>query len=228
MLTVALVAGVASFASPCVLPLVPAYLAMLTGLSLEGWSGRRRQVLAHAVLFVLGFTLVFVLWGAAATVLGRLLGRYMDWLQRLGGILLILLGLHMLRAISLPFLYREQTLRSVRSEVGYVASFLTGVFFFAGWVPCVGPVLMAILALAGNSQSVYQGMALLSVYSLGLGVPFLLLALFAGYLIPWVRRFSRAGRWVEIASGTLVIAIGVTIFFDVLVVLARYQSLFGL
>lgn len=227
-LTVALLAGLASFASPCVLPLVPAYLGMLTGLNLEGWANRRYQVLAHAGLFVFGFTLLFVASGAMATAFGRLLSRNMVLLQRLGGIALVLLGLHMLRILPLPFLYREQSLRSVRPEVGYFASFLTGVFFFSGWVPCVGPVLMAILALAGSSQTVGRGVLLLSVYSLGLGLPFVLIALFAGSLLPFLRRLSRVSRWVEIVSGILVIAIGVVIFTDSLMVLAHIGSLFGL
>lgn len=227
-LTVAFLAGVASFASPCVLPLVPAYLGMLTGLSLDGWAAGRGRLLAHAALFVLGFSFLFVLSGAAATALGRSLGRQLPWLQRLGGIALVALGLHLTGVLRLPFLLRQRSLRSSANPgMGYVASFLTGAFLFTGWVPCVGPVLMAIYMLAGGSETVSQGVLLLGVYSAGLGLPFLLVAIFAGYAVPLIRRFSRAARWVEVASGVLVIAVGLAVFFDALVVLSRYGSLIG-
>ena len=212
------------------LPLVPAYLGMLTGLSLEREAADRRLVLLHAVLFVLGFSLLFVLWGAAATALGRLLGQHLPWIQRLGGVGLVVLGLHLLGVVRIPFLYRERSLRSesLRPGAGYLASFMAGAFFFSGWVPCVGPVLAAILMLSASSQTVGQGALLLAVYSLGLGIPFVAMALFAGYLVQWVRRFGRASRWVEVASGVMVILIGLAVFFDTLVVLSQYPSWFGI
>ncbi|MHB0878535.1 MAG: cytochrome c biogenesis CcdA family protein [Anaerolineae bacterium] len=213
-LGVALLAGLASFASPCVLPLVPAYLGMLTGVSLESYQGRRFEAVLRSLLFVLGFSLVFIAWGAAASVLGRLVSGQMLLLQRLGGIVLVLLGLHLTGLLKLPFLYRERSLRRLAPGASYLASFLTGVFFFAGWVPCVGPVLTAILLLAGKSETVYQGAGLLALYCIGLGLPFVVIALFADALIPRLRRLSRLTRWVEIASGVLVIAIGLAIFFD--------------
>jgi len=227
-LAVAFVAGVASFASPCVLPLIPAYLGMLTGLNLASMGKRRLEVVTHALLFVAGFSLLFVLTGAAATALGRSLSLYLPWFQRLGGAFLVLLGLHMLRVLPLPFLYGEQTLRGLKPGAGYLASFVTGLVFFAGWVPCVGPVLAAIFMLASTTATVYRGMALLAAYSLGLGLPFLAIALFAGYLLPYLRRLGRLARWVEVASGLLVIIIGVAVFFDSLAMFARYGSLFGL
>jgi len=223
---VAFLAGLASFASPCVLPLVPAYLGMLTGLSLDGLAEHRSQVLTDALLFVLGFSLVFVGWGAAATAIGRLISQHMVWVQRVGGICLVLFGLHLVGALRLPILYREHSLRSVRSRTGYLASFLTGVFFFAGWVPCVGPVLAAILMLAGKSETIWNGIGLLGAYSLGLGLPFLLMAFFAGYVLPVVPRLGRATRWIEATSGVIVMAIGIAIFFDTLVVFSRYPTWF--
>jgi len=203
---------------------VPAYLGMLTGLNLEGLGKQRYQALAHATLFVAGFSLLFALSGAAATALGQALSRYMTWIQRLGGIFLVLMGLHLLRIVPLPFLYREQSLRSLRPEAGYLASFLTGMVFFAGWVPCVGPVLAAILMLASSTAAVSRGTTLLLAYSLGLGLPFLIMAMFAGYLLPCLRRFNRAVRWAEVVSGILVILIGVAVFFDTLVVFSRYVT----
>lgn len=141
----------------------------------------------------------------------------------------MVLGLHLTGVIRLPFLMRERSLRGAANPgMGYAASFLTGVFLFTGWVPCVGPVLMAIYMLAGGSETVGQGVMLLGVYSAGLGVPFLLVALFAGYMIPLMRRFSRAAHWVEVGSGVLVVAVGLAVFFDALTVLARYGSFLGL
>ncbi|NLT43007.1 MAG: cytochrome C biogenesis protein [Anaerolineae bacterium] len=227
--TVAFLAGVASFASPCVLPLVPAYLGMLAGLGMEGWAARRGQVLLHAVLFVLGFSLLFVISGAAATALGRALSRQLPWLQRVGGLALVLLGLHLIGVVRIPFLARNRSLSgSAKPGAGYLASFLTGMFLFAGWVPCVGPVLMSIYMLAGGSDTVGQGIGLLGAYSLGLGLPFLVVALFADWVIPRLRRLGRAARWVEILSGLLVIAVGLAIMFDALSVLARYGSFLGM
>ncbi len=227
--TAAFLAGVVSFASPCVLPLVPAYLGMLTGLSLENWAGRRWQVLGHALFFVLGFSLLFIVSGAAATALGRALYQYMTVIRQVGGVILVILGLHMLGLIRIPLLYRPRSLAvSAKPGAGYAASFLTGMVLFSGWVPCVGPVLMAIYMLAGSSTTVGQGALLLAVYSAGLAVPFLAVALFAGYLIPYLRRFSRLTRWVEMLSGILVIVIGIAIFFDTFVVLSRFTNSLGL
>lgn len=227
--TVALLAGVASFASPCVLPLVPAYLGMLAGLTLEGWAARRWQVLLHALLFVLGFSLLFIVTGAAATALGRTLSRQLPRLQRVGGLALVVLGLHLMGVIQIPFLLRTRDLSgAAKPGAGYLASFLTGMFLFTGWVPCVGPVLMAIYMLAGGSETLGQGVVLLAAYSAGLGLPFLLVAVFAGALIPRLRRLGRAARWVEVVSGLLVIGVGLAVFFDALAVLARYGSFLGL
>jgi cytochrome c-type biogenesis protein len=217
-LSVALLAGLASFASPCVLPLVPAYLGMLTGVSLESWQGRRLEVVARSLLFVLGFSLLFIAWGAAASIIGRLVSGQMLLLQRIGGIILVLLGLHLTGILRLPFLYRERSLRRLTPGAGYLAAFLTGIFFFAGWVPCIGPVLTAILLLAGRSDTVLQGAGLLALYCVGFGLPFVVIALFADAILPRLRRLSRLTRWVEIGSGVLVIAIGLAIFFD------RYSS----
>jgi cytochrome c-type biogenesis protein len=226
-LLVALVAGIASFASPCVLPLVPAYLGMLTGISLESDEGHRSGLVPRALLFVLGFSLLFIASGAAATVFGQLVGRNLGLLRRLGGVALVFLGLHLTRILPLPFLYRERSLRGIGAGQGYVAAFLTGAFFFTGWLPCVGPVLAAILVLAGGSDTVLQGVGLLALYCAGLGLPFVAIAVFADFLLPLLRRLNRATRWVEFASGLLVIAIGVAILLDKIALLARFQSVAG-
>ena len=222
-LTVALVAGLLSFASPCILPLVPAYLGMLTGISLDSAQERRFGLVARALFFVLGFSLLFVASGATATILGRLVRHNLASLRYLGGLALILLGLHLMGVLRLPFLYRERSLRGMAPGAGYLSAFLTGVFFFAGWVPCVGPVLATILGLASGSDTVLQGVGLLAVYSAGLGIPFIAIALFADQLLPRLRRLNRATRWMEFASGLLVIGIGLAILFDKIALLARFQ-----
>ncbi|HEX6615706.1 MAG TPA: cytochrome c biogenesis protein CcdA, partial [Gemmatimonadales bacterium] len=171
-LVVAFAAGLLSFLSPCVLPLVPSYIGFLTGMSLPEMSGRRRAALGHAVLFVLGFSLVFMLLGASATALGRALNYYQVWLQRIGGILIIAFGLVCLGVIKVGFLNQEHRLQMEHKPMGYLGSALVGMAFAAGWTPCIGPVLGGILGLAATSQDLGRGMLLLAVYSAGLAVPF--------------------------------------------------------
>ena len=168
---VAFAAGLLSFLSPCVLPLVPSYIGFLTGMSLDDVTVRRRAALAHALLFVLGFSLVFILLGASATALGRALNYYQVWLQRIGGGLIILFGLVCLGVIKADFLSRERRVEVEQKPVGYLGSALVGMAFGAGWTPCIGPVLGAILGLAATSQDLSRGVLLLASYSAGLAVP---------------------------------------------------------
>jgi cytochrome c-type biogenesis protein len=161
-LVVAFAAGLLSFLSPCVLPLVPSYIGFLTGMSLPEMSGRRRVALGHAFLFVLGFSLVFILLGASATALGRALNYYQIWLQRIGGALIILFGLICLGVIRAGFLSQERRLEVEQKPVGYLGSALVGMAFAAGWTPCIGPVLGGILGLAATSHDVSRGMLLLA------------------------------------------------------------------
>ena len=156
-LTVAFAAGLLSFLSPCVLPLVPSYIGFLTGMSLPEVSERRRAALGHALLFVLGFSLVFILLGASATALGRALNYYQHWLQRVGGALIIGFGLVCLGVIKVGFLTRERRVQVEHKPVGYVGSVLVGMAFAAGWTPCIGPVLGAILGLAATSNDLTRG-----------------------------------------------------------------------
>ena len=227
---ISFLAGLLSFASPCVLPLVPAYLGLLSGQA-SGWGRvRSAEALAHGAAFVGGFSLVFVLWGASATAIGKAVGRQLPWLQRAGGLFLILLGLHLAGALRLPFLYRLQlpVPAAARRSGGYLSAFLAGAFVFCGWVPCVGPVLTAILFLASKAQTVAQGAFLLATYCLGLGLPFLVLAAFAGPLLQRLKRLGRAARALEVVSGLLVAGIGLAALADWFVVLARYSAWFGL
>jgi cytochrome c-type biogenesis protein len=208
-LFVAFAAGLLSFLSPCVLPLVPSYIGFLTGMSLSEMSGRRRVALGHALLFVLGFSLVFVLLGASATALGRALNYYQLWLQRIGGVLIIGFGLVCLGVIRAGFLSGERRVQVEHKPVGYLGSALVGMAFGAGWTPCIGPVLGAILGLAATSQDLGRGMLLLAAYSAGLALPFLAAALALDSFLGWFQRFRRYLPWVMRVSGVLLIFVGV-------------------
>jgi len=207
-LLVAFAAGLLSFLSPCVLPLVPSYIGFLTGMSLPEMSGRRRVAVAHALLFVLGFSLVFVLLGASATALGRALNYYQVWLQRVGGVLIIGFGLVCLGVIKAGFLSQERRVQVDQKPVGYLGSALVGMAFGAGWTPCIGPVLGAILGLAATSQDLARGVLLLAVYSAGLAVPFLVAAVALDSFLGWFQRFRRYLPWVMRVTGVLLIFVG--------------------
>ncbi len=227
-LALAFVGGLLSFASPCVLPLVPAYLGYLGGGTVSGMVDDKKAGVLHSLVFVAGFSLVFVVLGASVSVLSRWLSHYLVWIQRIGGIVLIVFGLHTLGLLQIPFLYYEKRAEMKRAGVGYLSSFLMGVIFSAGWVPCVGPILAGILLLASSTQTALQGAFLLLVYSLGLGVPFVLAGFAVGSLTKWIRRAGRYMRWVSVISGILLILIGVAIFTDTLRLLSAYGGVFNL
>ncbi|MHB9032269.1 MAG: cytochrome c biogenesis CcdA family protein [Anaerolineae bacterium] len=208
-LIAAFAAGLLSFFSPCVLPLVPVYLGYMAGTAAatSHGSGNLRLFL-HAVFYVIGFSLVFVLLGAAAALIGSLSGRLLPVLIRVGGILLIILGLHLCGLIKIPFLYMDKHLEVDRGAKGYWASFIVGIVFAAGWTPCIGPVLASILLLAANSQTVGHGALLLAVYSLGLGIPFLVAGGLFNLILPLVRKMGRAARVFNYIGGALLIVMG--------------------
>lgn len=205
-LAIAFGAGILSFLSPCVLPLVPAYLVNLAGESALSGADRRRTV-AHAAAFVAGFSIVFTLLWVVIAVLGSFGGVFVDWLQKIAGFALIVLGMHMLGLITIPFLERATDLRLEGRASGFRRSILIGIAFGAGWTPCIGPYLALILTILLNADLV-SGAVLLLAYSLGLGVPFLLVAAGLGSVrraLDWVRRHIRA---VNAVGGTLVIIMG--------------------
>jgi cytochrome c-type biogenesis protein len=208
-LLVAFAAGLLSFLSPCVLPLVPSYIGFLTGMSLPEMTDRRRAALAHALLFVAGFSLVFVLLGASATALGRALNYYQHWLQRIGGALIIGFGLVCLGVIRVGALSQERRVHVEHKPVGYLGSALVGMAFGAGWTPCIGPVLGAILGLAATTQDLSRGMLLLAAYSAGLAVPFLIAAVALDSFLRWFQGFRRYLPWVMRVSGALLVFVGV-------------------
>ncbi len=208
-LLVAFGAGLLSFLSPCVLPLVPSYIGFLTGLSLEEMTSRRRIAFTHALLFVLGFTLVFLLLGATATALGRTLAFHKVWLQRLGGVLIILFGLVCLGVIRADVLLQDKRVHLQDKPLGFLGSVLVGMAFAAGWTPCIGPILGGILGLASASDTLGRGMLLLLGYSAGLAVPFLLAAWAVDRFLGWFQKFRPYLPWVMRISGGLLILVGI-------------------
>ncbi|HEX2190109.1 MAG TPA: cytochrome c biogenesis protein CcdA [Longimicrobiaceae bacterium] len=231
---VAFTAGVLSFLSPCVLPLVPSYATFITGMSLdelqEGSGRRRRTVLTHGVLFILGFTAVFVLLGASATFLGALLSYASRWVEIFGGVLLVLFGLYLLGLLRLPGASREWRVHLADRPVGYLGTVLVGVAFGAGWTPCIGPILGGILTLAATRGSVAEGMGLLAVYSAGLAVPFLAATLLIDRFLGAFRRFRHFLPWVSRASGALLVGVGILLlsgsFTSMAAALARWTPEF--
>ena len=212
-LPAAAVAGVLSFLSPCVLPLVPPYLTYIAGttvedLSGEGVKGARRDVAISAVLFVLGFSTVFVALGATASIFGQVIRAHLDTLSWLAGIAIIGMGLHFLGVFRLAFLYREKRVQ-VEKPVGVWGAYVMGLAFAFGWTPCIGPILAAILAVAGSEDTVARGMILLTAYSAGLGVPFLIAALAVEPFMAFIKRFKRHFGIVEKVVGVLLVLTGI-------------------
>ena len=206
---IAFTAGVLSFLSPCVLPLVPSYVTFVTGLSLEDMSRSRHTALVHSLLFVSGFTAIFVAMGAGATAIGVVLAIYRDWISRVGGMLLVLFGLVLLEVIRVPALARDRRIYLADKPVGYLGSVLVGIAFGAGWTPCIGPVLGGILSLASASASMSRGVGLLFAYSAGLAIPFLLASLAIERFLELFAKMRRGLAWISRVSGVLLILVGV-------------------
>ncbi|PLW77643.1 cytochrome c biogenesis CcdA family protein [Cohaesibacter celericrescens] len=214
-ITGAVLAGFISFVSPCVLPLVPPYLCYMAGVSMDQFTGTNdkqraaSRVFFSAFAFVLGFSTVFVLLGAGASVIGQYLKLYSGILSYVAGAIIIIMGLHFLGVFRIAFLYREARVNVDRKPAGLIGAYLIGLAFAFGWTPCIGPVLATILAVAGTEENVQQGMILLSAYSLGLGIPFLLAAAFASQFMGLMQRFRKHIGTVEKVMGALLVITGV-------------------
>jgi cytochrome c-type biogenesis protein len=220
----ALLAGLVSFLSPCVLSLVPAYVGYLSSRSLTPESAtvaHRWETVTQGLAFVLGFSVVFVALGAAASAIGALLFDARGLLTRVGGVVIILFGLHTLGLIHIPFLeYDTRRQQAADRRLGYLSSALMGVFFSAGWAPCVGPVLGAVLTLALTADALGRGVVLLAAYALGLGIPILFAAAGVGQVAALLRRYRHIMRYASLATGSFLILIGVLVFTDTLQALA--------
>jgi cytochrome c-type biogenesis protein len=217
---IAFSAGLLSFVSPCVLPLVPSYITYITGVSFKeltdvGARSRLRwTTMSHSLCFIIGFSLVFVLMGASATYLGRILVQYQYWIMKGGGVLVILLGIHFTGIIKIPFLQMEQRFEMRKKPLGYAGSFVVGVVFAAGWTPCIGPILSTILIYASASKSVMTGILLLALYSVGLGIPFFLSSLAFNSFLSAFDKMKRYMRVINIVSGLFLIGIGILFLTD--------------
>jgi cytochrome c-type biogenesis protein len=234
-------AGLLSFISPCVLPLVPGYLSYISGLSLDEMRGTavvaggtavavarpaaaRRQVAIASLAFIIGFSLVFIALGAAASAIGQFLIQKQEIFNRIAGAVIIVFGLHTMGVLRIEWLYQERRVQTSRKPAGVFGAGLVGVAFAFGWTPCIGPILAGILALAGSQDTVGQGVQLLAVYSLGLGVPFMATALMINRFFSAMGRIRRHYHTIELVSGALLVIIGLLIFTNRFTVIAKWLT----
>jgi len=220
-------AGLISFLSPCVLPLVPGYLSIISGFSLDQLKGNadsqlRRSVIFSSIMFIFGFSVTFIAEGATATALGKAIITRMPILLKIAGAIIIIFGLHLLGVFRINALYQDKRMHSVQTPRGAAGAFLLGLVFALGWSPCIGPILGTILGLASQQDTVMKGVFLLAIYSLGLGVPFLLTSLGLNQFLSFYSRFKRHFRVLEIVSGVLVLFVGILIVTDSMTMMNQY------
>jgi cytochrome c-type biogenesis protein len=228
-IVIAFTAGVFSFLSPCVLPLVPSYLAFVTGMSLEDLQEGvdRKATFAHSLLFVIGFSSIFIMLGASASFLGQFFRLYEVWIARVGGVIIVVLGMHLAGVFKLTPLMREKRIHLANKPAGYIGTLGVGMAFGAGWTPCIGPILGAILTYGMTQDTMWAGVGLLSVYSLGLAIPFLLASL---ALDKFLQTFQKFRKWIPImekGSGILLIILGILLFTGKFTVLAAWMNRFA-
>ncbi|SNB44737.1 cytochrome c biogenesis CcdA family protein [Geobacter sp. DSM 9736] len=228
----AFIAGLLSFLSPCVLPLIPSYITYITGISFSDLQAEhpthkvRQQTVAHSLLFIGGFTFVFVLMGASATFIGGFLQEHMTLIRKIGGVLIVIFGIHVTGILPIGMLLGEKRVNIHRKPAGYVGSFVVGVAFAAGWTPCIGPILASILMVAATEDTVYHGVALLFIYSMGLAIPFFLSALALHQFLAFFNRFKKHIRIFEIVTGVFLIIVGIMIYSNYLTRLGNLTTIF--
>lgn len=221
-------AGLLSFLSPCVLPLIPSFITYITGLSFADLQAEhpthkvRQLTIIHTLLFIGGFTFVFVLLGASATFVGGFLQEHMATIRKVGGVLIIIFGIHVSGLVPIHLLLGEKRISLHRKPAGYFGSFLVGLAFAAGWTPCIGPILASILMVAATEETISHGIILLLVYSLGLAIPFFLASLAMHQFLVFFNRFKKYIRLLEIVTGVFLVIVGVMIYGNYLNILSRY------
>ena len=224
----AFVAGLLSFLSPCVLPLVPGYVSLISGVGAEELQARNqrlmRSLMGNSLMFIAGFSLVFIALGAVATTIGQLTRDYYGLMTRVAGVVIILFGLHLTGLFRINALYADKRMHNIKGSSTALGAFAVGFAFAFGWTPCIGPILATILALAASQDSVAKGTALLAVYSAGLAVPFLLTSLGIDRFLEFYGRFRKHLRTVEVASGVLLIAVGALVLTRHFTILSGYLS----
>ena len=217
-------AGVVSFLSPCVLPVLPGYLTYLAARSSGREVGQvsRLRILFHGIAFVAGFSIVFIMLGATASAIGRFLYAYREWITRIGGVMIVIFGLQISGWLQFPLLGLEiRKHAEPNPRLGYISSFLMGLFFSAGWTPCVGPTLGIVLTIAGTGASIARGIFLLALYSLGLGLPFIITALAIDRVGIWMRRMTNLTRYVTLAAGIFLVPVGILLILGQLNILGE-------
>ena len=215
-------AGVLSFLSPCVLPLIPSYITFVTGVSLDDLDKARRSAFIHALLFVAGFTIVFLALGATASLVGRVFFAYRDWLARLGGALIIVFGLYLLGVFRWGAMDRDRRVHISDKPMGYLGSAVVGMAFGAGWTPCIGPILGGILAYTSSTADLGQGMKYLGAYSAGLALPFIVAAVAIRQFLGFFARIRTKLEWVTRAAAIMLIALGLLLVTNYFTILATY------
>ncbi|MEA1900861.1 MAG: cytochrome c biogenesis protein CcdA [Thermodesulfobacteriota bacterium] len=206
-------AGLLSFFSPCILPIIPSYFTFITGFSIEELTTDcnaeiRRKVFLSTVSYVLGFSFVFVLMGASASLFGNIIYKYSNFIRITGGILIIIFGMHLIGLIRIRQLYHDKRIHIVKKPLHFLGPFLIGMAFAAGWSPCIGPLLGSILVLASNQENVWQGVMLLVAYSAGLAMPFVLVSIFVNFMLKFIKKASKILNYVNIFAGIFLILIG--------------------
>lgn len=233
-LFIAFSAGFLSFVSPCVLPVVPSYISYITGLSLEeltspeGRARAREAAIKNSLMFIGGFSTIFILLGASATLIGRFFLMYQSAIRQIGGLLIVFFGLYIMGLIKPSLLMRDARFHFQNKPAGYLGSYLVGIAFGAGWTPCVGPILGSILLYASASGSVATGIMLLTVYSLGLGLPLFLSSIGVQSFLAYSRKTSRYMRWISATSGVFLVAVGLLIFTNSLTRLTSFFTQVGI
>jgi len=211
----AFLAGLLSFFSPCVLPLIPAYFTFITGYSLEelteGNIEIRKKVILSTISFVLGFSVVFILMGGSASYLGGLIYKYKNLIRIIGGVLIIILGIHLTGVFRIRSLEFEKRIQIQKKPIHFLGTFIIGMAFGAGWSPCIGPLLGSILIVAGSQETIGQGMVLLGVYSAGLALPFVIISVFINFLLVFMKRASKVLKYVNVVAGILLILVGLVL-----------------
>lgn len=217
-------AGLLSFFSPCVLPMIPAYISYLTGTSIKELkeNSQKRLIIYKAIGFILGFSLIFIIMGASVTTIGKLFLEHKELLRKVGGILVIVFGIHTMGVIKLSFLYREKRVLKMDKYQGSFYSVFLGMAFAAGWTPCIGPILSSILIVATSLDSIGKGILLLGSYSLGMAVPFLFMAMAIGSISNYLKRIAKYYTAIKIISGVLLIAMGILIYTNKLAIINQY------
>lgn len=233
-LFIAFAAGLLSFVSPCVLPLVPSYITYITGLTLEELTtqterkGVRAIIIANSLLFIAGFSIVFIAFGASASLVGQLLVTYQDFIRKLGGVLIVVFGLYVMGILKIKFLMAEKRMHLKSRPAGYVGSVLVGVTFAAGWTPCVGPILGTILVYASTTDSMLTGVELLSSYSLGIGLPLFITALAVDSFLNYFKKVRAYMYGISVASGIFLVLVGVLIYTNSLTLLTGVLERHGI